>query len=113
MIRRLAHMLLLLIAFALAFELADPAFASVRGWLAPALLSVGLAMFLWTLSVRSLGRTTLALAWLAVAGLTGTTMLTAWSARIAVFQAAEREPARMAALGQHLVIGYGDPDDVR
>lgn len=113
MIRLTAHLLLLLPALGLAYELADPAFATVRDWLAPLLLALGLTFFLWRISVRDLARKAVALAWLAVAALAGMSMLMDWSARAEVFRAAAREPAQMAALGQHLVIGYDRPDEVR
>ncbi len=115
--RVLVQVLALLLALMLAGKQGDPSFAGLRDWLAPPLLALGLAVAL--LQFRRCSRAPaplhaiFALAWLAVAGLAGHALYVPWSTRHAVLQAAQREPAAMAALGEHLVIGYDHADDVR
>ena len=115
---RVFPLLLLVMALALVSQLDDPAFTSVRTWVAAVLGVLGLGMAL--LYIRegrgqraAFGTIWRVVAWLVVAGLAGYVLYAPHAARNAILQAAEREPARMAALGEHLVIGYSDPGEVR
>ena len=109
MMRRVIELAVLAAILALVWRLDDPFFTSVRGVLAVALMLLGLLIA----SSRRLARNGFGLGWLAVAVLAGQVLCIPWAARHALFHAAEREPARMAALGEHLVIGYDDPHEVR
>ncbi|MFZ5580756.1 MAG: glycoside hydrolase family 3 N-terminal domain-containing protein [Pseudomonadota bacterium] len=118
MTRRLVRMVALILALVLAWHLGDPAFARMRGVLAFVLMVAGLFMAgLFMAWSRRPDRTWLVvgegIGWLAAAALAGWTLYTPWAARHALFHAAEHEPARMAALGEHLVIGYDDMNEVR
>ncbi|MDP3213539.1 MAG: glycoside hydrolase family 3 N-terminal domain-containing protein [Deltaproteobacteria bacterium] len=105
--------LLSLPCLVLAAKLSDPTLTAVRDWLAPLLLALSLVMALVLFRYCTRFRPLFVLAWLAAAGLAGQTLYASWSVRNAVLQAAQHNPARLAALGQHLIIGYDTPDDVR
>jgi len=120
--RRLLQLALLVIALALVSQLDDPTFTPVRAWVAAGLIVLGLGMALLHIRARGWMRASFGIAcltacwvagWLMVAGLAGHVLYVPNAARNSILQAAEREPARMAALGEHLVIGYEDSGEVR
>lgn len=112
----------LILALAVVVQLDDPAFTAVRAWAATGLIVLGLGMALLHIRARGWMRASFGVAclsacwvagWLMVAGLAGHVLYVPHAARNSILQAAEREPARMAALGEHLVIGYDDSAEVR
>lgn len=113
MIGRTASVLALVIALALASRLADPVFAAIRVGSALTLVALGLGMAIHHGRCRTGLDFGLGAAWLLAAGLAGSAIYAPYAARTAIMHAAEREPARMAALGEHLVIGYDDIREVR
>lgn len=113
MILRLLQLAALVAAFALTGKLDDPIFLSVRVWAGTLLVVAALIMALSQRYARNRIRFVFGIAWLIVAGLAAQVLYAPYAERHAILQAADREPAQMAALGEHLVIGYDDPDDVR
>jgi beta-N-acetylhexosaminidase len=99
---------------ALAAVLPDPHLLSVRDWATPALFLLSLAGLTaaWTRQVRWQGWS-IALAWLAVLGLVLVGVAEQHLHKLAVLNTADQAPARMAALGEHMVVGYEDIDQVR
>ncbi len=113
MIWRTISILGVVFALIMASKLDDPRFASVRDWAAPLLIALSLAAAFGLARRRARIDLATRTGWLIVAGLTGMTICAPYTARTAIIQAAEREPVHMAALGEHLVIGYDDPGEVQ
>lgn len=99
-----------------AYHLQNPHLLPVRAWAEPVLLLVGMmglaATLYWrprqlwiTLSISAL--------WLAAIGFIVAGASAQYRHRQAILQAADRNPELMARLGEHLVVGYDNPQEIR
>lgn len=98
-----------------AYYLPDPHLLPVRAWLAPSLLlmaALGLALALRRRPQQKWRAAGLALLWLAVAALSAFTASAHYRYRQALLRASAIDPALMARLGEHLVIGYDKPEEL-
>lgn len=112
----LLHVLFSLVALVLATHLKDPQLLPVRAFEVPALvLSVLLGSALSVRRIRQGRRLAVVFlaAWLAVLGLAIHSDYEFHRQKRAVLAASGDEACRLAALGAHLVVGYGKVEEVR
>ncbi len=110
-----------LFCLALAAYLPDSHLLPLRAWAWPALVLLALAGLgaCWVLAGpggmqwRGRGTMPIALAWLTVLGLALHGQFQPDLQRHALLALADREPGRLATLGEHLVVGYDEPGQVR
>ena len=107
---------LALICALAAYHLQNPLLLPARSWAEPVLLLVGVMGLAITLYWRprqlwlTLSITTL---WLATIGFIVTGASAQYRHRQTILQAAARNPELMARLGEHLVVGYDNPQEIR
>jgi len=99
-----------------AYYLPDPHLLPLRAWLTlglPLMSTLGLALALRRWPQQPWLAASIAVLWLTVFGLTLFAASADYRHRQAVLQAADSDPASMARLGAHLVIGYDNPEEIR
>ena len=110
---RLGFALVCLLA---AYNMQDPHLLPVRAWAEPSLLLIALLSL--AAAFRSWPKQRLAIAgsalvWLAVIGFTVSGASAEYRHRRAIMHVSDLDPDLMSRLGEHLVMGYENPDEVR
>ena len=105
-----------LIALAAANFMQDPHLLPVRAWATTSVAAIAVLGLLAVFRRRQQAtwrEALLAVLWLAVISQIVAGSSAEYRHRQALWAAADRDPALMARLGEHLVVGYEHPDDVR
>ena len=110
------HLSFALICLLAAYNLQNPHLLPVRSWVALGLPLIALLSL--TTVFRSVPKQRwvivgITLIWLAVIGFTIFGASAEYRHRRAIIQASDRDPDRMSRLGEHLVMGYENPDEIR
>lgn len=105
-----------LLCLVAAYYLQDPHLLPVRLWLGPGiflLAMTGLALSLWHWPQQRWRMTLHAALWLGIVGMVLYQVSAPYRHRQAVMAAYAHDPLLLTALGEHLVVGYDDPAQVR